>query len=390
MASEGRWASRLAHLSHDELVAVAAKGCAANRATARAADERLSVSCPLPEWAIRDVLLLPDLVVNILSYVDPFNAAVPLTCSSWRDGWKQMLCQTRVLHPMPCSHADIGFENVFSMGVAGEELLVETHCGSAGRDNVIRFLDRDMKCTRSPSLRRPRVVYVNNEAGIVYLREELASGNASNDVVRARRLPGLQLLAESPERRVIDCGAGSKKWIVGIVEEETDSEYEDETYSETLLVLYEPDTLLERGTAPLSHTLGSNSATLAMHNDEVFVGHYDGKISVHSIVNGSGFEFLRTINVRRCTPVDGILSHDDRLYVTCQSDNRISVFSLAELHDDDYDDDDQNVLQTYHHPVRHARLSAMAVFNDRLLVADSSITDFQQLGHGKLLAFAGY
>ena len=96
--SEGRWTARLAALSHDDLLAIAAKGCVNSRITAQFAD---AVIQPLPEWAVSSVLQSPDLIMHIFAELDPEElTSAGCTCSLWRGARDRTLSSRRTLGPV--------------------------------------------------------------------------------------------------------------------------------------------------------------------------------------------------------------------------------------------------------------------------------------------------
>ena len=97
---EARCRERLANLTRDELIALAASGIAHDSEFSRRADKLLSVRAPLPQWCVSGVLLQEDLAPQILKWcLEPASAIVPLTCKAWLAAWPQLLIANRVVHP---------------------------------------------------------------------------------------------------------------------------------------------------------------------------------------------------------------------------------------------------------------------------------------------------
>ena len=142
MASHGRWAARLEHLTRDELgelvvwtrerertphkalVAIIAKRCVDDDEMAQKADELLADVCPVPEWAVSGVLVAPDLLPSLLDSL-PLKGHLASVCSAWRDGWLQVARQRRLLHPVPCVQP-VGLQafGVRSIEAAGDRVTL--------------------------------------------------------------------------------------------------------------------------------------------------------------------------------------------------------------------------------------------------------------------------
>ena len=71
--AHGRWELRLADLSREELLRVAAIGCGESRAAMAEANRMLCTAKPLPTWAVDQVLLSPDLLPKLLSICVRWN-----------------------------------------------------------------------------------------------------------------------------------------------------------------------------------------------------------------------------------------------------------------------------------------------------------------------------
>ena len=104
MAScSGRWAARLERLPHTALVELLAESCATSPKTARAANRKLAMHAPIPEWALNGVLLDADLVSHIFAAC-AFHEVCPLgiVCSAWQPAWREKRRQ-RSLKVVPCN-----------------------------------------------------------------------------------------------------------------------------------------------------------------------------------------------------------------------------------------------------------------------------------------------
>ena len=82
MASQGRFAARLARLPHDTLAELAASLCCTNDATRRTADSTLALHDPTPAWAIERILTSPDLVLCIFAHVELQDGVAAATCKA--------------------------------------------------------------------------------------------------------------------------------------------------------------------------------------------------------------------------------------------------------------------------------------------------------------------
>jgi len=80
--------ARLANLPHDELVAIAAQGMREGSETRNMGEDRMALHSPLPEWAVTDVLLSPDLLVSVLSTLTGRNGYTASVCKAWQLAWK--------------------------------------------------------------------------------------------------------------------------------------------------------------------------------------------------------------------------------------------------------------------------------------------------------------
>ena len=83
-----RLAARLSHLPHDELVAIAAQGMREGIKTRNMGEGKMALHSPLPEWAVTDVLLSPDLLVSVLSTLALRDGYTARVCKAWQLAWK--------------------------------------------------------------------------------------------------------------------------------------------------------------------------------------------------------------------------------------------------------------------------------------------------------------
>ena len=84
-----RFVARLANLPHDELVAIAAQGMREGNETRNMGEDRMALHSPLPEWAVTDVLLSPDLLVSVLSTLTVRDGYTASVCKAWQLAWKE-------------------------------------------------------------------------------------------------------------------------------------------------------------------------------------------------------------------------------------------------------------------------------------------------------------
>ena len=106
MASQGRFAARLARLPHDTLAELAASLCCTNEATRRTADSTLALHDPTPAWAIERILTSPDLVQCIFAHVEIYDGVAAATCKAWKRGWDATDGQRRGLRPAELAEPD--------------------------------------------------------------------------------------------------------------------------------------------------------------------------------------------------------------------------------------------------------------------------------------------
>jgi len=95
-----RLAVRLDVLSREQLVALAAAGCAADAKLCARADALIAEANPLPSLCV-DALLSPDVLSHLLGTLELCDWRVASVCSAWAAGWEAMLAQRRYVNPKP-------------------------------------------------------------------------------------------------------------------------------------------------------------------------------------------------------------------------------------------------------------------------------------------------
>lgn len=93
-----RDAARLALLPYDVLLELASTALS-NPEFRRTANALMAQHTPLPEWAVSDVLLSPDLAMHLLSTVEVRDHAVAAVCSVWCAAWRAKVA--RIVRPAP-------------------------------------------------------------------------------------------------------------------------------------------------------------------------------------------------------------------------------------------------------------------------------------------------
>ena len=86
MPDDLRLEARLSRLSHAALVSLVCEASRSNHGVAATSNTCLARHSPLPDWAVRDVLLDPDLIACVLSHVHGGSAAARV-CTAWRTAW---------------------------------------------------------------------------------------------------------------------------------------------------------------------------------------------------------------------------------------------------------------------------------------------------------------
>lgn len=104
-----RLEARLLAMPHEALAALAAQLVrrdflaaqlvAAQPTLLAHAEAAMAAATPLPAWAVGGVLLSPDLSPSVFSHLEVKHHAVARACTVWRDAWRDMLQEKRVLRP---------------------------------------------------------------------------------------------------------------------------------------------------------------------------------------------------------------------------------------------------------------------------------------------------
>jgi len=297
--SEGRWAANLAKLSHAELVAIAAKGCVGDSATALFASACLGAV--LPAWCVNDVLLSPDIIQHLFMPL-PIAANLPAVCSAWRNGWPQQLRTRRALRPVPCAQpADVA-GLVFTMEAGGSRLLLEN---ANSEPNIVLF---DSNMDRIGSFDRyARVLHVSSDGSTACLR---CYPDEENNELHIVSLPGFVTI-----KRVQVPNWYLHGGTVSAGSLYCSGSFEDDDGKIKYGVVVFDYATLER---QHSWTVGFVTGALAVHNDEVYVGRsrYAGATTTPAISVFTKYGVpLRTIEIGT-GEVRGLLFHDERLYAT--------------------------------------------------------------------------
>ena len=102
-----RFAARLGALPHEALVELAAQLCEEGTEAQRAlADAALAVHAPLPQWAVENVLLSPDLANHLLAPLEQRDYAAAAACSRLAAGGAPRRSRRRAGRPRtaPCKN----------------------------------------------------------------------------------------------------------------------------------------------------------------------------------------------------------------------------------------------------------------------------------------------
>ena len=91
--------SRLAQLSHGQLVELAAEACEGSPELKNKADALIAQVAPLPAWCV-DILLSPDLLPQLFSSLGLSEHAAAGVCSTWSDAYRRQLRRCCYINPM--------------------------------------------------------------------------------------------------------------------------------------------------------------------------------------------------------------------------------------------------------------------------------------------------
>ena len=90
--------SRLAQLSHAQLVELAAEACESSRELKNKADALIAQVAPLPSWCV-DILMSPDLLPQLFSSLGLSEHVAAGVCSSWSRAYSRQLRRRRYVDP---------------------------------------------------------------------------------------------------------------------------------------------------------------------------------------------------------------------------------------------------------------------------------------------------
>ena len=90
--------SRLAKLSHAQLVELAAEACEGSRELKNKADALIAQVAPLPAWCV-DILMSPDLLPQLFSSLGLSEHAAAGVCSTWSRAFSSQLRRCRYVDP---------------------------------------------------------------------------------------------------------------------------------------------------------------------------------------------------------------------------------------------------------------------------------------------------
>lgn len=359
---EGRWMARLSQLSRESLLTLAARGCTADAATANVANQQIAAECPLPLWAISDVLLSPDLLPKLLAPLSISNPAPALVCRTWRDAWVHRVDARAALRHDTMVQMQNLWNSVFSMRACGKQLLVETietglSCVQLHGQTPATF-GTEVAGVRDAIM---RVLHVSGD--LIYCSERFESIEYGEEetycCVVKRRYPGFELLHNS------DSSHASQSILNGVVcgglLYTTETTEIEEGVDELLIRAYNMESLkVVRQWYPGF----SASVALSAYKSTLFVGEDIGqrppKIRCISLESG---ELLDTITMHgESQQAANLLVHGGRLYAAARSD-RIQVFSATSPH---------NLIQVCTGegpPGQSLQFFAMCVVEDTLLVS---------------------
>ena len=86
--------SRLAKLSHAQLVELAAEACESSPELKNKADALIAQVAPLPSWCV-DILMSPDLLFQLFSSFGLSDHAAASVCSTWSHAYSRQLRRCR-------------------------------------------------------------------------------------------------------------------------------------------------------------------------------------------------------------------------------------------------------------------------------------------------------
>ena len=90
--------SRLAKLSHAQLVELAAEACEGSPELKNKADALIAQVAPLPSWCV-DILMSPDLLPQLFSSLGLSDHAAASVCSTWSRAYSRQLRRCCYIDP---------------------------------------------------------------------------------------------------------------------------------------------------------------------------------------------------------------------------------------------------------------------------------------------------
>lgn len=144
-----RFEARLAALSWEELLELAAQQCCASPVARSVCDELLAAREPLPQWAVENVLLEAPLLARIVGFLGAEDGAVASVCTRWSHARSADLAERRIIHPIrTLSSAHLKLDKPIDVialpnkdtGGVGPKLLAITNRNS----NEVLIVDQDL------------------------------------------------------------------------------------------------------------------------------------------------------------------------------------------------------------------------------------------------------
>jgi len=133
---------------------VIARACRKSVSLRRVVDATLSIKDPLPEWALNNVILAPDLCQHVLRmgmrrkwfklrWAEVTHSPAPLVCKAWSRSWKLVVSSDAVLHPVRSPKLDFTIDSARGLAVWNQHTDAGLLCvANTGRDEI-RVLDID-------------------------------------------------------------------------------------------------------------------------------------------------------------------------------------------------------------------------------------------------------
>ena len=128
--------SRLAKLSHAQLVELAAEACEGSRELKNKADALIAQVAPLPAWCV-DILMSPDLLPQLFSSFGLSEHAAAGVCSTWSRAYSRQLRRRRYIDPTRVRRlADVPEDPGGLCMLPGGVLAITGGCENAAQDAV--------------------------------------------------------------------------------------------------------------------------------------------------------------------------------------------------------------------------------------------------------------